>query len=181
MLLARVATQRDLNERTDSSPTTHQEFRTGSNGTSAAALIEQQEPAFVSVSGSSDRVTTPVGVSGRPGSALTATVPRVKRRPLHPAVGLGSLAAFLAALFAVFIAALTKSLICETVCHKSLTTAQLVVAVAGLLPVGGLFLAAVLGKRRLALVTLLVGVLTYVAWGVLNDAAVHGWDDLKVF
>ena len=105
----------------------------------------------------------------------------MRTRPLHPAAVLGALTACFAALFAVFIAAIAKSLIYETVCRNGLMTAQLIVAIAGLVPVGALFVAAVRGHRGLAFLTFILSVITYIAWGVLNDAAVHGWGNLKVF
>jgi hypothetical protein len=53
-------------------------------------------------------------------------------------------------------------------------------AVVGLIPAVVLVVAAALGKRRLALLALAVGVPLYLGWAVLLDAAVHGWDDLKL-
>jgi hypothetical protein len=40
--------------------------------------------------------------------------------------------------------------------------------------------ASVLRKKWLAGLALAVGVPLYLAWAVLLDAAVHGWDDLKL-
>jgi hypothetical protein len=36
------------------------------------------------------------------------------------------------------------------------------------------------GNRR-ALLWLGLGAAVYVAWAILLDAAIHGWDDLKLF
>ena len=54
------------------------------------------------------------------------------------------------------------------------------VALVGLVPAIVLVVAAALGKRRLALIALAVGVPLYLGWAVLLDAAIHGWDDLKL-
>jgi hypothetical protein len=54
------------------------------------------------------------------------------------------------------------------------------VALVGLVPAVVLIVAAALGKRRLALLALAIGVPLYLAWAVLLDAAVHGWDDLNI-
>jgi hypothetical protein len=58
---------------------------------------------------------------------------------------------------------------------------QLIIAVIGLFP-AGLFARALV--RRLdpqAVMSLVIGLVIYLGWGVLNDAAVHGWANLKVF
>jgi hypothetical protein len=58
--------------------------------------------------------------------------------------------------------------------------AQYIVALVGLVPAAALVLAVALKKRWLAAVALAVGVPLHLAWAVLLDAAVHGWDDLKL-
>jgi hypothetical protein len=35
--------------------------------------------------------------------------------------------------------------------------------------------------HRQALVWLVIGPLVYLGWGLLSDAAIHGWAHLKVF
>jgi hypothetical protein len=60
-------------------------------------------------------------------------------------------------------------------------TAQRVVSVIGLVPVCILLYAAIQGRRKLALLSLLLAALMYLSWGVLNDAAVHGRHNLKIF
>lgn len=50
-----------------------------------------------------------------------------------------------------------------------------------LVPAVGLLVAVTNGHRRTALVWLAIGVVTYLTWGVLSDATVHGWSHLKVF
>lgn len=62
-----------------------------------------------------------------------------------------------------------------------LLVAQMAVAAAGLVPVAVLARLIVRGFRRSAFVAGAVAVLVYLAWGVLNDASVHGWGHLKVF
>jgi hypothetical protein len=64
--------------------------------------------------------------------------------------------------------------------RQDLASTQQTVAIVGLLPAVVLVVAAALGKRRLALLALAVGVPLYLSWAVLLDAAVHGWDDLKL-
>ncbi len=59
--------------------------------------------------------------------------------------------------------------------------AQLVLAFIGAVPVALLLYAAIRGRRRLALSALIAAAIIYLGWGVLNDAAVHGWQHLRVF
>lgn len=91
----------------------------------------------------------------------------------------GAVCACLLALFAVWLANLTRELICYgdsgTACRMGLMNAQLIAAAAGLLPAGVLVWAVWSNQRRLAVVMLVVGVALYGGWAVLNDAAVHGW------
>ena len=61
-----------------------------------------------------------------------------------------------------------------------LASAQFTLAMVGLVPALVLVLAALLGKRRLAIAAVVVGVPLYLVWALLLDAAVHGWDDLKL-
>lgn len=85
----------------------------------------------------------------------------------------------------VWIAVLTKSLICHgdtgTTCRDGLMSAQLLMAFAGLIPAGALLWASLRGKNRTALFCFIAVALAYLVWGLLNDAAVHGWGNLKVF
>jgi hypothetical protein len=62
-----------------------------------------------------------------------------------------------------------------------LLTGQLIVAIVGLLPAG--LLAPALDRRDdlQAVVWLVIAIVVYLAWGVLNDASVHGWSNLQVF
>ena len=68
----------------------------------------------------------------------------------------------------------------EACARQDLAFAQYVLAIVGFAPAVTIVVAAALQSRRLAALTLAVGVPTYLAWGVLLDAAVHGWDDLKL-
>jgi hypothetical protein len=64
--------------------------------------------------------------------------------------------------------------------HPTIGTAQLALALLGLVPVALLVLRwHVTGAHRR--VWLAVAIATYLCWGILNDAAVHGWHHLKVF
>ena len=62
--------------------------------------------------------------------------------------------------------------------RESLGQWQVVVSLVGLVPLGAAIWVLRLGRRRQGLLLLGVAVLTYAVWGVLNDAAVHGWDNL---
>lgn len=98
---------------------------------------------------------------------------------------LAALAAFGAACFAVLVASVADWLACENegteACKRQdLASDQQVVAIIGLVPAVVLVVAAALGKRRLAALALVVGVPLYLTWAILLDAAVHGWDDLRL-
>ncbi len=62
-----------------------------------------------------------------------------------------------------------------------LLAAQLAVAVAGLLPAAALGRATYRGDGAASVFCLGLGILVYLAWGILNDASVHGWANLRVF
>lgn len=96
-----------------------------------------------------------------------------------------ALALFGGAAFAVLVGGVTNWLACENegtpaCARQDLASAQFALAVVGLIPSFVLVLAALLGKRRLAVAAVVVGVLLYLAWAILLDAAVHGWDDLRL-
>jgi hypothetical protein len=89
------------------------------------------------------------------------------------------------AVFAVLVAGVTSWLACENegtpaCARQDLVSAQFTLAIVGLIPSFVLVLAALLGMRRLAIAAVVVGVPLYVVWAILLDAAVHGWDDLKL-
>ena len=89
------------------------------------------------------------------------------------------------AVFAFLAAGVVNWLACENqgtpaCARQELALGQFVLAVIGLAPALVLFVAVALGKKRLAALALAVGVPLYLAWAVLLDAAVHGWDDLKL-
>lgn len=98
-----------------------------------------------------------------------------------PLLIFGAIAAAFGACLAVWVAAISKRLICESSCRTSLMDAQLLVALIGIIPIGLLLFAAIRGRRRLALSSLIAAVIIYLGWGVLNDAAVHGWQHLRIF
>jgi hypothetical protein len=82
----------------------------------------------------------------------------------------------LGACFAVFFAWVTDAILSsgESGSHQTpLLIIQLVVAVAGLVP-AGLFARSFFRHDSRAGLWLIIGILTYLAWGLLNDAAVHG-------
>ena len=98
---------------------------------------------------------------------------------------LGALALLAGAAFAFLVAAVVNWLACENegteACSRQdLASAQFVLAMIGLVPALVLVVAAALGKKRTAVLALTVGVPVYLAWAVLMDAAIHGWDDLKL-
>jgi hypothetical protein len=87
--------------------------------------------------------------------------------------------------FAVLVGGAVDWLACENegteACSRQdLASGQFTLAIVGLVPAFVLLLATVLGKRRLAIASLVVGVPLYLVWALLLDAAVHGWDDLKL-
>jgi hypothetical protein len=87
--------------------------------------------------------------------------------------------------FAVLVGWATNWLACENqgtpACvRQDLALAQFEVALLGLVPAFVLVLAVVFGRRRLATAAAVVGVALYLVWAFLLDAAVHGWDDLKL-
>lgn len=98
---------------------------------------------------------------------------------------LGALAVLGAAAFAFLVAGVVNWLACENegseACgRQDLAFAQFILAMIGLVPALALVVAAALPRRRIAALALAVGVPVYLAWAVLMDAAIHGWDDLKL-
>jgi hypothetical protein len=98
---------------------------------------------------------------------------------------LGGAALVGGAVFAFLVAGVTNWLACENegtpaCARQELAFWQWVVSMVGFVPIVVLVLAAAFEKHRLARVALAVGVAVYIAWAVLLDAAVHGWDDLKL-
>jgi hypothetical protein len=89
------------------------------------------------------------------------------------------------AVFALLVAGAVNWLACENegtpACDRQdLAFGQFVLAVIGLVPAFVLVVAVAVQKKWLAALALAVGVPLYFAWAVLLDAAVHGWDDLKL-
>jgi hypothetical protein len=105
-----------------------------------------------------------------------------ERDPANRLRGAIGVAAASAAAFAAFIAYLTNGLLStgDVGSHETpLLIWQLVVALVGLVP-AGLFTWALCTRRdRQARLWLATGIVIYLAWGVLNDASVHGWSHLK--
>ena len=98
---------------------------------------------------------------------------------------LGSLALLGGAAFASLAAWVVNWLACENegteACSRQdLASAQFTLAMIGLVPALVLVVAAALRNRILAALALAGGVPVYLTWAILIDAAVHGWDDLKV-
>ena len=98
---------------------------------------------------------------------------------------LASIGALCAAGFAVLVAGAVDWLACENegtpACSRQeLASTQLTVALVGLVPAVALLVAVALRRRRLAWLTLALGVAVYLTWALLVDAAVHGWDDLRL-
>ena len=104
------------------------------------------------------------------------------RRLVSVFVALGLLGG---AVLAVLVGAVVNWLACENkgteaCARQDLASAQLALALVGLITACVLVLAALLGKRRVAGAAVVVGVPLYLAWALVLDAAVHGWDDLKL-
>jgi hypothetical protein len=98
---------------------------------------------------------------------------------------LGALALLGGAAFAFLVAGVVNWLACENegtpACSRQdLAFAQFILATIGLAPALVLVIAAALGKKRIAALALAVGVPLFLAWAFLMDAAIHGWDDLRL-
>jgi hypothetical protein len=94
--------------------------------------------------------------------------------PLRNAVGI---AVALAAVFAAFIAYLTNGLLStgDSGSHETpLLIWQLIIAITGLLPAGLFTWTVCTWRDRQARLWLATGIAVYLAWGLLNDASVHG-------
>jgi len=91
-------------------------------------------------------------------------------------------AAFIVLLFGAVIDWLACEVDSSEACGRmDLATLQFVVAGIGLVPSLLLGTALVARWRRVGVATLVLVAATYTLWGMLADAAVHGWDDLKFF
>jgi hypothetical protein len=89
------------------------------------------------------------------------------------------------AVFAFLVAGAVNWLACENqgtpACDRQdLAFGQFILAMIGLVPALLLVVAVAVRKRWVATVALAVGVPLYLAWALLLDAAVHGWDDLTL-
>jgi hypothetical protein len=96
----------------------------------------------------------------------------------------GSVVLLAAACFSVLPAWAAKWLACQNegtpACERQqLADTQFVVACVGVAPAILLVWDTVRRSRR-AFVWLGIGIAIYVTWALLLDAAVHGWDDLKL-
>lgn len=97
---------------------------------------------------------------------------------------LASVVLLAAACFSVLPAWAVKWLACENqgtpACERqALADDQFIVACIGVIPAILLVWDTVRRSRR-ALVWLGIGIAIYIAWALLFDAAIHGWDDLKL-
>lgn len=96
-----------------------------------------------------------------------------------------SVLAVLAAGFGALVAVVTYEIMCfdeswgSTMCPQgaptTTMTAQLLVGIAGLLPPIGMAVFAFRGQTRLAITSLAIGLMMWMGWAFLNDAAVHAW------
>jgi uncharacterized membrane protein len=87
--------------------------------------------------------------------------------------------------FAVLVGGAANWLACENqgtpaCARQDLASAQFTLAIVGFIVSVVLVLAAIFGKRRLAMASVMLGIPLFLAWALLLDAAVHGWDDLKL-
>jgi hypothetical protein len=97
---------------------------------------------------------------------------------------LGALA--LGALAAVLSAVLTNAVLCDDPTAESCTrhvlgSVQLGLALFGLLPLAAAAWACMRRRTRVTVLWICVALAVYLAWGIFNDAAIHGWSNLKVF
>jgi hypothetical protein len=86
---------------------------------------------------------------------------------------------------AFFVAGLIEWLACEVesseACERhGLAQLQLAVAAAAVAPSLAVAVSLVARKRRTGFLALVIAVVLYGTWAILADAAVHGWDDLKL-
>ncbi len=100
---------------------------------------------------------------------------------------IGAIALLLAAAFGTLVAVVTLYALCRDGTHVSCLrgpsfelVAQLVVATLGLGAAALLLANAVRDRPRRATRWLVVGLALYVGWAFLNDAAVHGWQSLRL-
>jgi hypothetical protein len=89
------------------------------------------------------------------------------------------------AVFTLLVAGAVNWLACENegtpaCARQGLAFGQYLLAMIGLVPALALVVAAAIRKKWVATLALAIGVPLYLAWAVLLDAAVHGWDDLKL-
>jgi hypothetical protein len=89
------------------------------------------------------------------------------------------------AVFALLVAGAVNWLACENegtpaCARQDLAFGQYILAMVGLVPALVLLVAAAVQKRWVAALAVAIGVPLYLTWAVLLDAAVHGWDDLKL-
>jgi Na+/proline symporter len=96
-----------------------------------------------------------------------------------------SVVAVAGAMVGAFVALITYSVLCHgessgsTMCPDGQATstmiAQLIVGLLGLLPPLAMAFFAFRGAKRPAVAALVVGLVVWAGWAVLNDAAVHEW------
>ena len=87
--------------------------------------------------------------------------------------------------FAVLVGWTANWLACENqgtpaCARQELASMQFELALFGLIPAFVLVLAVVFRKRRLAIAAVALGIPLFLTWALILDAAVHGWDDLKL-
>jgi hypothetical protein len=96
-----------------------------------------------------------------------------------------SIAGVVASAFGALIAYVTYEVMCfgesggSTMCPDGDPTgtmsAQLIVGLLGIVPAAAMAFFAFRGQKRPAVVALIVGVVVWTGWALLNDAAVHDW------
>jgi hypothetical protein len=64
--------------------------------------------------------------------------------------------------------------------RKDLATVQLIVACVAFVPVLTLIYGVWVGRTRLAWLALGNALVIYAVWAILNDAATHGWDNMRL-
>jgi hypothetical protein len=96
-----------------------------------------------------------------------------------------ALALLSSAVFALLVAGAVNWLACENegtpaCARQNLAFGQYILAMIGLAPALVLVVAAAVQKKCVAALALAVGLPLYLVWALLLDAAVHGWDDLRL-
>jgi hypothetical protein len=108
----------------------------------------------------------------------------------HPASGgtarLAAVLLLVGGLIVVYVGLITWGVACDVpgteACQRQgLARTQFLVSLVVLLSAGITSICLWRGRFGAGAVALVLGLVSFAGWGLLNDAAIHGWDNLKVF